>query len=228
MTQLISDLLKKNRNLFGRVLSLNYGLSPYVLLDLSSDNPELAQVDLSNPIEFDRYIKKVMSRSNSVFAIGKYNEDRCIYAHSKLFSGTNERTIHLAIDLWVPSGVEVLAPFDGKIHSFANNKAVGDYGPTIILEHNLGGIKFYTLYGHLSSSSLNGLKVGKSFSKGEVIGFIGNSSENGGWPTHLHFQVIENMLGKKGDFPGVASREEREKYVSMCPDPNLILKIEGI
>ena len=47
------------------------------------------------------------------------------------------------------------AALDGTIHSFQNNTALGDYGPTIILSHEIEGFKFHTLYGHLSEASLN-------------------------------------------------------------------------
>jgi 4-aminobutyrate aminotransferase-like enzyme len=33
------------------------------------------------------------------------------------------------------------------------------------------------------------------------------------------------MLGRKGDFPGVISENQRAVWLSICPDPNLILKI---
>jgi len=34
------------------------------------------------------------------------------------------------------------------------------------------------------------------------------------------------MLGRKGDFPGVAPPEERATWLSICPDPNLVLGID--
>ena len=59
--------------------------------------------------------------------------------------------------------------------------------------------------------------------KGEKIAELGNESENGNWPPHLHFQLIKNMEGKEGDFPGVCFKYEIKKYANQCPDPNLIL-----
>jgi hypothetical protein len=43
---------------------------------------------------------------------------------------------------------------------------LGDYGPTIILEHRLDSIPFFTLYGHLSRPSLEGLEPGLAFAAG--------------------------------------------------------------
>jgi murein DD-endopeptidase MepM/ murein hydrolase activator NlpD len=73
--------------------------------------------------------------------------------------------------------------------------------------------------------SLDYLHVGKVFIKGEVIGTIGDNKINGGWPPHLHFQIISDMLDKKGDYPGVCSLVDRQRFLELCPNPNLILNI---
>lgn len=71
--------------------------------------------------------------------------------------------------------------------------------------------------------------VGKPVAAGEQIATIGSMDENGGWPPHLHFQIILDMLGKEGDFIGVAPASQRAIWTSICPDPNLILGIpDGI
>ena len=69
--------------------------------------------------------------------------------------------MHIGLDLWIKAGTPVLSALDGKVHSFDFNAGFGDYGPTIILEHQLEDQTFYTLYGHLSLDSLDGLKIGK-------------------------------------------------------------------
>jgi 4-aminobutyrate aminotransferase-like enzyme len=136
------------------------------------------------------------------------------------------RTIHLGIDIYKTSGSPVYAPLDGKVHSFKNNRSALDYGPTIILEHQIDAAdRFYTLYGHLSPDSLNGIKTGLPVAKGEVFGHIGEPETNGGWPPHLHFQIITDLLGETGNFPGVARPSERDIWTSISPDPNLIVGI---
>ena len=108
---------------------------------------------------------------------------------------------------------------------FAFNNQYGDYGPTIILKHQLEGQTFYTLYGHLSLDSLDGLYENKPVLAGEKIASIGNYPINGDWPPHLHFQIIIDMGIYKGDFPGVFSIQDQEYYLSVCPDPDLILRV---
>ncbi|RYF84540.1 MAG: peptidase M23, partial [Chitinophagaceae bacterium] len=59
--------------------------------------------------------------------------------------------------------------------------------------------------------------------KGDVIAEFGIPFENGQWPPHLHFQIIKDMQGKRGDYPGVCAYSERETYLNNCPDANLLL-----
>src|SRR5690606_14730404 len=101
---------------------------------------------------------------------GGYNEDRIIYKRSSHFQGEEPRSVHLGVDLWTEAGTPVYAPLDAFVHSFADNQGMGNYGPTIILEHRLENHLFYTLYGHLSRKSLLGLSVGKSIKSGEKVG----------------------------------------------------------
>ncbi len=199
-----------------------------LVFDFSGENHELVNIDLMNTMQFSAYIDKEMQQHRVSIAIGRYNEHRTIYARSSLFQGHEPRTVHLGIDLFTAAKTPVFAPLPGIIHSFQNNAAFGDYGPTIILEHEVNGVRFYTLYGHLSEESLHGIKHGQSVAAGEQIAAIGNYPSNGSWPPHLHFQIITDMQGRTGDFPGVASLTQREQFLELCPDPNLILRIKSL
>ncbi|MCB0062892.1 MAG: aminotransferase class III-fold pyridoxal phosphate-dependent enzyme, partial [Caldilineaceae bacterium] len=88
-----------------------------------------------------------------------------------------------------------------------------------------GGLTFYTLYGHLSEDSLEGLYPGKIIPKGEQFAAMGDYPINGDWPPHLHFQIITDLLGTSCGFNGVAAPSERAVWLSLCPDPNLILQM---
>jgi murein DD-endopeptidase MepM/ murein hydrolase activator NlpD len=65
--------------------------------------------------------------------------------------------------------------------------------------------------------------VGNQIEKGQLIASFGNEDENGHWPPHLHFQLMFDMEGCFGDYPGVGKYSEKEKYLQNIPDPNLIL-----
>ncbi|MNY72962.1 hypothetical protein D3C86_2116260 [compost metagenome] len=58
---------------------------------------------------------------------------------------------------------------------------------------------------------------------GQKIASLGDYTVNGGWPPHLHFQLIINMEGYYGDYPGVCKLSERDKYLANCPDPAWLL-----
>ncbi len=196
------------------------------VFDFSDLNEEIKNADFSSTEKFTDYCFNKLKENNTPVGVGGYGENRAIYKLSEIFKAGNEyRSVHLGIDITAAAGTEVFAPMDGKVHSFQNNSSFGDYGPTIILEHNLGGEIFFTLYGHLSLNSLQGLFEGKELRGGEKIGELGDPTINVGWPPHLHFQVITDMLGNKGDFPGVCIPSDKDYYLSICPNPNLILKI---
>jgi murein DD-endopeptidase MepM/ murein hydrolase activator NlpD len=157
-------------------------------------------------------------------AYGGYGEDRSVYTQ-ELFApaGEEPRTVHLGLDIFAPAGSEVFTPLPGRVHSSRINDKPGDYGPTIILEHDGAGTKFHTLYGHLSRDSLKSLTPGAAFMAGEAIASLGARNENGGWPPHLHFQIILDLKGMRGDYPGVCKRSERDHWLALCPDPRPLL-----
>jgi hypothetical protein len=121
------------------------------------------------------------------------------------------------MDFWTTAGTPVFAPLAGEVHSFQINEGSGNYGPTIILYHPTE--KSYSLYGHLANDDLKNLKVGDVIAAGQLLCHLGNPSENGGWPPHLHFQLIRDMQGMEGDYPGVCSKRDIDFYANNCPDP---------
>ncbi len=159
--------------------------------------------------------------------VGGYDEDRAVYT-SPIFAGDGEeaRTVHLGVDIFAAPGTPVFAPLDGRVHSFQDNAGALDYGPTIVLEHFVSrALVFYTLYGHLSRESLEALYPGKPFRAGERMAELGDATVNGGWAPHLHFQVVLDLMGRTGDFPGVVKLGERAGWKTICPDPGRLLGI---
>lgn len=204
----------------------NYDQKDFTAIDLSENNPELLKLEVASSEAFSVFIIEFLKNRNAKAAFGGYNELRTLYKRSYLFHNPEiNRNIHIGLDVWAPAYTDILTPLDGKIHSFKDNASFGDYGPTIILEHEIEGRKFFTLYGHLSRASLEDLVIGSTFKAGEKIAELGDLHENGDYAPHLHFQIMEELMGKVGDFPGVTSKNELETYLQNCPDPNLLLKI---
>lgn len=193
-------------------------------LDFTAANSELTAEILEDTGRFSAYVAEKLKAANADFGIGGYGEHRTIYSRSTVFDdGQEPRRFHLGTDIWGPEGTDIYAPLSGTVHSFNFNSAYGDYGATLILEHNLEGLRFYSLYGHLSLHSIQEKREGQEVEKGEWIAAFGRPEENGQWPPHLHFQLILDMEGKKGDYPGVCRYSERERYLANCPDPALVL-----
>lgn len=177
-----------------------------------------AGFDVSDAAAFDRAIERARAGAPAVY--GGYGEDRGIYAASPLFDGDEEpRTIHLGIDVWTGEGTPVCTPLDAEVHSVGINDAYGDYGGTVILAHE----GFFTLWGHLAHREVQEMVDGTPLAAGTAFARLGSRGENGGWPPHLHLQKIEDLLGHRGDFPGVARRSERQRWLALCPDPAPLL-----
>ncbi len=199
-------------------------------MDFTENNKELTAGILENTDLFIQYINSQLASAHARYGIGGYNENRTIYSRSKVFDakdGEEPRRLHLGVDIWGKPYTQVIAPCDGIVHSYAFNNAYGDYGATIILTHQLNGVIFHSLYGHLSLNSIKNIQTGEMVRKGDVFAEFGIPFENGQWPPHLHFQVIIDLNGYNGDYPGVCRYSEREYYLSNCPNPNPMLHMEA-
>jgi murein DD-endopeptidase MepM/ murein hydrolase activator NlpD len=167
---------------------------------------------------------------DSAFGIGRYNEHRPGMYKSDLFKseGVDARDIHIGIDIAAPVGTPVHAFFDGRVFLVGVNEASGDYGGTLITQHEFSDGEsresnvLYALHGHLSHASIHNLKVGQEFRKGSAIAQIGDSSENGGWNPHLHFQ-LSWMTPERCDLPGVVNKKDLSWALATFPDPRLVL-----
>ena len=226
MDDLVS-ILKNNQLLFEKVVPFNFRKDELLLFDFKGDSTELTDDVLDNVRSFSAYINRKLETNKALYGIGGYGEYREVYSRSKVFDaktpGEEPRRFHLGIDIWGKPNTVVIAPLDGIVHSFGYNDHPGDYGVTIILSHQLHGTSFHTLYGHLSLNSIKNLQEGERILQGDKFAEFGIPVENGHWPPHLHFQVINDLEGWSGDYPGVCTYSEKEKYLKNCPDPDLIL-----
>jgi murein DD-endopeptidase MepM/ murein hydrolase activator NlpD len=223
----LEALLLKEKNVFVIESSIPY--SEYTPIDLSAQSELLKNQKLSTSKDYELFLENYLNSKKAFVAYGGYNEKRNLYKRSEIFNNTAiaERNNHIGLDLWVDAGTPVLAALNGKVHSYSNNEGIGNYGPTIIIEHHIKNSTFYTLYGHLSPYSIMGLEVGLEVEKGDIIATLGTALVNGDYAPHLHFQIIQDLGNHTGDYPGVCSDEDLAYYLSNCPDPNLLLKINA-
>ncbi len=203
--------------IFFNITPFDLRLDKFYTIDLSASNRELSPEIFDEPAKFHAYIFNKLAQNNSLFAVGGYLENRLVYTTKEHFTTDKIRSIHLGIDIWAAAETPIFAPEDGQIHSFQNNDRIGDYGPTIIVKGTHTGLHY--LFGHLSGQSLMNKKVGQWIKAGDKIGSLGTFQENGHWPPHLHFQIIKDMQGKMGDYPGVCAIDDLDFYKKNCPDP---------
>ena len=230
----IAPVLEKHADEFHQVVLFNSARDKIVALDLSKTNTGFTEAIYENTDVFSTYINEILATQKATYLIGGYKEHREMYRRSELFDknlpgyeNKNEepRSIHLGTDIWGATGTKIYAPLGGMVHSFAFNNNHGDYGATIILQHQLKTKNFYTLYGHLSLRDIEKLRKGQFISRGQDFAHFGSPEENGNWPPHLHFQLIIDMSNYEGDYPGVCKLSEVAKYLQNSPDPDLILKM---
>ena len=126
------------------LLPFDFQRDPFLIFDFSATNPDLAGLDLTDTAAFTDYVFGKLRAAGASVGVGGYNEHRIIYRRSNHFNtldlnssdAAGPREIHLGIDFWADAGTPVFTPLDGVVHSFQNNANFGDYGPTIILEHD--------------------------------------------------------------------------------------------
>ena len=203
--------------IFYSIIGSESATKKFVAIDLSVTNSLLPKsIDYDT---LDDHINTYKISQKADYAIGGYLEQRNLYGLSDHFTAGERRDIHLGIDIWAPAGHSIHAPFDGIIHSFAYNDQHLDYGYTIIVQHESSDGAFHALYGHLSSEYYDQWQVGQKIPQGTPFASLGDRTENGGWPPHLHFQVIKNMGDWSGDYPGVCAKSDLGFYKENCPDP---------
>ncbi len=182
-----------------------------------------------NTIAATKHSHRLMKKHQATIAIGRYGEKRPTTYTQPLFQTANKenRNIHLGLDFTVPEATPIYAPLAGEVFSVANHQTPGDYGPTLILKHKFDNLIFYTLYGHLSTQILQ-YNQKQHFEKGEIIATVGSSDINGQWTPHLHFQIILHLDEGMNNYPGTCTEAESSHYLTQCPNPNLLLKIQEL
>ncbi len=175
------------------------------------------------------------------YSIGRYNERRSSMYTSELFAGSGSsddtwsagaladsvsaderRDIHIGVDVMGPVNTPVHAVANGTIHAVGYNPAALDYGNVIVTKHEANGITFWALLGHLSGKSIEGKAVGDKVARGQLLGWFGDTHENGGWPPHVHFQ-LSLIEPPTHDMPGVVSTSQHAQALKDYPDPRWVM-----
>ena len=92
-----------------------------------------------------------------------------------------EGAFHSGVDIGSSYGTKIIAPADGVVIA---TEVMGGYGKAIMIDHGNG---ISTRYGHLSGYAVT---TGQRVSRGDVIGYVGESGRSTG--PHLHYEVRIN------------------------------------
>ena len=137
----LAAFVKANKDAVANVVDFNANTDHLYQFDLTIGNKDLDAATIADTEKFSRWVNEKLAANNCMFGFGGYMENRNIYAHSPLFNeGPVPRRHHLGVDIWAKAGTPIHSPLSGKVHSFKDNNNFGDYGPTIILEHDLDGL----------------------------------------------------------------------------------------
>jgi murein DD-endopeptidase MepM/ murein hydrolase activator NlpD len=202
-------------------------------MDLSINSSWIVgEKEFNNLTFFGEKLKNIQEKASDKILAGGYLEKRTLYTSSLFVRKINDefdrRNTHLGIDFWLPKNTPIHAILEGEVVCASVDLEHKGYGGLVILKHTIEDFYFYSLYGHLSVKSALKNTIGDVLKKDEKIAELGDSIENGDWVPHLHFQIMLTLLEYQNDFPGVAFESEIEIWKRICPNPNLLFKLEQL
>jgi murein DD-endopeptidase MepM/ murein hydrolase activator NlpD len=94
-------------------------------------------------------------------------------------------TNHQGIDFNPGMGAPIQVIADGTVR-LAQKSDAGGYGCYVIVDHNVNGMKFASLYGHMQCNSV-AMSKGEDVKVGQQVGNVGSTGTSTG--AHLHFEI---------------------------------------
>lgn len=225
----VVEFLRTHASTFAPLLGHDLRTTPVAPIDFSAGSTLISsESDENAPDELDRRIQRVLAQRGTTIGVGGYGEARLIYHWPNEPKQSEPRTIHIGLDLSLAAGSPLFAPLDGIVHGFEDADHYHDYGPLIVLRHETDGpdpVTFHTFYGHLTRDSLIGLHTGQLIRRGAEFARIGSAPTNGHWWSHVHVQLITDMLDIPCNVDGAVRASRRAVWESVFPDPNTFLGI---
>jgi murein DD-endopeptidase MepM/ murein hydrolase activator NlpD len=175
-----------------------------------NEEAKRADIDFINPSVCGEWIRSLHTKLGVDFTFGGFKEDRS-HILANHYNKDEGKFIHLGVDYNVPSGTNVHAFANGRVYDLFNDKDQnGGWGGRVITRLDNG---LYAIFGHLSQNT--NLRLDQRLRKGDLIGLVGEPSENGGWFEHLHVQIVDQILmgkyfNKLNMIDGYAARDSDE------------------
>jgi 4-aminobutyrate aminotransferase-like enzyme/Ser/Thr protein kinase RdoA (MazF antagonist) len=214
----------------GPVLPFDLARAGRMLLSLAEGAPGTEHA--ADPVAYEAWMRAELDARGALVGVGAYDEDRAYYQGDQFRTDAPEpRSVHVGIDLFIDADTPVCAMLPGTVLSVVDNDAAYDYGPTVVLQHEAGDAgPFWVLYGHLSRRTLTTVRPGQQVAAGDVVGFIGDHTVNGGWSPHVHVQVMTDLLVDddgvfSGNFEGAGEPSRMSIWRSIVPDANALIRL---
>jgi 4-aminobutyrate aminotransferase-like enzyme/Ser/Thr protein kinase RdoA (MazF antagonist) len=177
-----------------------------VLDRLAGEDPELAHARFRDACGYEPspVARRVRGHLQSVTPGPVLDGDR---SSLEIVRYLEERCgVHLGVDLPAAAGTAVRAPLDGVVDAV---------GGVIVVRHATGeGVPFWTLYSRVDPAAWS---PGDEVRQGARLGTIGEA--------HLHLQLVAGPVAGSPDLPHAVARDEVDVWRSLCPDPNLLLRL---
>lgn len=190
-------------------------------IDLNEESKSV-NVNFNDPSAFQDWLDSVHKRKRVKYSYGGFLEDKSNVWKNN-YQKLSRAFIHLGIDYNLPEDNFVCLFDKGTVENvFLDKDLNGGWGGRIIWKMDSG---IYAIYGHLKVNIK--LKPGQKCEKGDVVGVIGNSRENGGWYPHLHVQIMKSEFIKKySDLREIDGYLQRDsKLLKYLIDPNKFIRV---
>ncbi|NQZ77972.1 MAG: peptidoglycan DD-metalloendopeptidase family protein [Ekhidna sp.] len=195
---------------------------PYIF-DFSSNNPKTLEYDAEDFSQFNQLVFDELNNSSCQWGIGKYLEERKSLLRGYPNIIEEGRFYHLGLDIIVPYNTPMFAPLEGEVYLTGKEKQIGNYGGFIMLKHNVSGVVFYSLYGHVQTPHL--FSVGEQIKAGQEFARIGKESDSGGWFCHTHLQILTQQAIDDGyTHWGYISSDLMASVQTYFPSPYFLFK----
>jgi murein DD-endopeptidase MepM/ murein hydrolase activator NlpD len=172
----------------------------------------------TSTIEGQRQLLALANQGDdSVCTYGGYLEDRTELWKSYYPPIVGKPTWHLGLDVNnLTPGETVCSITDGvvvHVHRDVDDTKLNGWGGQLIIQTG----KTFVLYGHLCYDAFRScdIKVGSVVKRGQAIGAVGDSKDNGQWFPHLHLQCMlgEFITDRHGEDISSAALEAIDGYI---------------
>lgn len=220
--QAVINWLRVNRPNLPAIMQPHPARAAKTVLDLATKDSPLVIASATHDHAGAQAIYDAMQAEQGFeLGMGPWGEVREVYSApffaSKLIAG-QRRKMHLGLDIFAPAGTELFTPLDAEVVGLTINPDPLDYGGLIMLAHEpVPGMRFLTLWGHLSHQSVRNLRLGQRLLAGDRVAWLGDFPENGGWLPHLHLQIVVPPYADVSGIPGVGEAELEAVWAEMYP-----------